>query len=233
MRLNKYIAHAGVCSRRKADELISAGAVLVNGKRAETGYDVQDGDVVEVGGKAIRPERRLVYYMLNKPVGFITSVDDDQDRPTVMDLLDDISERIYPVGRLDYNTSGLLIMTNDGELANRLMHPSGEVFKTYLAEVSGLLTIAEARRLEKGVRIDGRMTAPAHVQIIRQSESTSIAEIQISEGRNRQVRKMFEVVGHRVVALQRTAIGNMKMAHLKEGQYRKLSKSEIEYLKSL
>ena len=233
MRLNKYIAHSGVCSRRKADELIQKGAVTVNGKRAETGMEVGDGDVVAVEGRPVRPEKRLVYYMLNKPAGYITTVDDEQGRPTVMDLLDDINERVYPVGRLDLNTSGMLILTNDGELAHRLMHPKHHVVKTYIAEVSGMLTLAQVRKLERGVDIGDHFTAPAEVELIRQSDSSSIAQIKISEGKKRQVRRMFEAVGHKVIALDRIAIGNMKIGHIKQGQYRKLSKNEVEYLKSL
>lgn len=233
MRLNKYIAHSGVCSRRKADELIEQGFVTVNGEKAHTGYDVVDGDVVAVKGSPIKPEKRLVYYMLNKPVGYITTVDDEQDRPTVMDLLDEIKERVYPVGRLDFNTSGMLLLTNDGDLAYKLTHPNHNVVKTYIAEVGGFLTIAEAKRLERGVDIGKHITAPAEVEILSQSDSTSVAQIKISEGKNRQVRRMFEAVGHRVVALERIAIGNMKMAHLKPGQYRKLSQNEVEYLKRL
>lgn len=233
MRLNKYIAHSGICSRRKADEMIEKGLVKVNGVPAQTGYDVADDDIVEVNGHKIRPEKRLVYYMLNKPVGYITTADDEQGRPTVLDLVDEIKERVYPIGRLDFNTSGMLLLTNDGDLAYKLTHPSSHIFKTYIAEVAGMLTIAEARRLEQGVNIGKHVTAPAMVEIIRQSDSTSIAEIRISEGKNRQVRRMFEAVGHRVVNLERIAIGNMKMAHLRPGQYRKLSQHEIDYLKNL
>ncbi|MDD7408999.1 MAG: pseudouridine synthase [Anaerovoracaceae bacterium] len=234
MRLNKYIAHSGVVSRRKADELIAQGRVKVNGAVAPVGWDVKEGDVVEVSGRVIKPEKKTVYYMLNKPVGYITTVNDDRGRETVLDLMPDVKERIYPVGRLDYNTSGLLILTNDGDLANRLMHPSGEVKKTYLAEVKGLMHLSDAEKLRKGVDIgDRRPTAPAEVEIIKQSESTSIVEIRIGEGRNRQVRRMFSAVGHEVIKLRRTAYGNLKLGHLKPGQYKKLSKNEIEYLKSL
>ncbi len=233
MRLNKYIAHCGAASRRKADELVKKGLVRVNGKIAEIGQDVAEGDVVELKGKAITPEKRMVYYMLNKPTGYVTTSSDDQGRPTVLDLMPDISERIYAVGRLDYNTSGLLILTNDGDLAFRIMHPKSMIFKTYVAEVTGLVTMYEASKLRKGVAIDGHTTAPAEVEIIRQSKSGSLVEIRISEGRNRQVRRMFEAIGHRVVALERTAVGNMKMAHLKQGQFRKLSENEIKYLKNL
>ncbi|MDD6255303.1 MAG: pseudouridine synthase [Eubacteriales bacterium] len=234
MRLNKYIAHSGVASRRKADELIAAGKVNVNGAVASLGCDVNEGDIVEVSGRIINPEKKTVYYMLNKPVGYITSVRDDRDRRTVIDLLPDVKERIYPVGRLDYNTSGLLILTNDGDLANRLMHPSGKVKKTYIAEVKGMFHISDAEKLRNGVDIgDSRKTAPADVEIIKQNNSTSEVEIKIIEGRNRQVRRMFEAVGHEVISLNRTAYGNLKLGHLKLGQFKKLSQGEIEYLKSL
>ncbi|MBR2778914.1 MAG: rRNA pseudouridine synthase, partial [Firmicutes bacterium] len=208
MRLNKYIAHSGVASRRKADELIAAGKVRINGQPAGIGSDVKDGDVVEVNGQVIHPEKRMVYYMLNKPVGYITTVSDDHGRPTVLDLMPDIKERIYPVGRLDYNTSGLLIITNDGDLANRLMHPSKKIYKTYVATVKGLFTMANAAALKRGVDIgDAWKTMPAEVEILRQNNASSVVKIQISEGRNHQVRRMFQAVGHDVVELERTAIG--------------------------
>ncbi|MGI6205585.1 MAG: pseudouridine synthase [Anaerovoracaceae bacterium] len=234
MRLNKYIAHCGVVSRRKADELIAAGRVKVNGTVAPVGWDVKDSDVVEVEGRVIKPEKKLVYYMLNKPVEYITSVNDDRGRSTVIDLMPDVRERIYPVGRLDYNTSGLLILTNDGEMANRLMHPSGEVKKTYIAEVKGMFHIADAEKLRHGVDIgDERKTAPADVEILSQNDSSSVVEVKIIEGRNRQVRRMFDAVGHPVIKLTRTAYGNLQLGHLKTGRYKKLSQNEINYLKSL
>lgn len=234
MRLNKYIAHSGVTSRRKADELIAKGQVRVNGKKAEMGCEVQDGDVVEVSGKVIRPEKKLVYYILNKPPGYITSTDDERGRRTVMELIDSPDERIYPVGRLDYMTSGLLLMTNDGELANHIMHPSGTVVKTYVAEVKGMFRYADAEKLRRGVNIgDRRPTAPAEIEILKQSESTSTVVVKIHEGRNRQVRRMMEAVGHEVIRLERTALGNLKLGHLKTGRYRKLTENEIKYLRRL
>ncbi len=233
MRLNKYIAHCGVSSRRKADELIEKGLVKVNGTVAVVGLDVSEDDTVEVDGRVIKPEKKLVYYLLNKPAGYITSSNDDKNRDTVLKLMPDVSARIYSVGRLDFNTTGMLIMTNDGELAYKLTHPSSHIFKTYRVAVAGMLTAADARRLEKGVDIGEHITAPAGVEIISQSESRSVAEIRITEGKNRQVRRMFEAVGHRVIELDRIAIGNMKLAHLRRGQYRKLSQNEINYLKSL
>lgn len=234
MRLNKYIAHSGVTSRRKADELIARGQVRVNGAIPPVGYEVEDGDIVEVSGQLIHPEKKLVYYMLNKPTGYITSREDDRGRKTVMELLDDPQERVYPVGRLDYATSGLLLLTNDGDLANHLMHPSKKVLKTYVAEVKGLFRHADAQRLRRGVDIgDKRKTAPAEIEIVRQSDSISVVIVKIHEGRNRQVRRMMEAVGHDVVKLERTAVGNLKLGHLKTGRYRKLSDNEVHYLRNL
>ena len=234
MRLNKYIAHSGVTSRRKADDLIAQGRVKVNGTLPPVGYEVRDGDVVEVSGQVIRPEKKKVYYMLNKPPGYITSREDDRGRKTVMELLDDLNERVYPVGRLDYATSGLFILTNDGDLANHLMHPSKEVLKTYMVEVKGLFRHVDAQKLRNGVDIgDRRRTAPAEIEILKQSESTSVVMVRIHEGRNRQVRRMMDAVGHSVVKLERTAVGNLKLGHLKMGRYRKLSDNEINYLRSL
>lgn len=233
MRLNKYIAHSGVCSRRKADEFINAGKVKVNGAACECGYDVQEDDIVSVNGTVIKPEKRMVYYLLNKPVGCVTTVDDEHGRESVMDLMPDIKERIYPVGRLDYNTSGMLIMTNDGELAYKLTSPKTKLYKTYIAEVSGIFLNREAARLERGIDIGGYVTKPAEVEIISQSDSSSLVKIKITEGKNRQVRRMFEALGHKVIHLERTAIGNLQMAHLRPGMYRKMTANEIAYLKNL
>lgn len=234
MRLNKYIALAGVCSRRKADELTAEGNVKVNGvPMREFGYDVKDGDVVEVNGRRIAPSRKQVYIVLNKPKGFITSAGDERGRPTVMELVGDVPERVFPVGRLDYNTSGLLIMTNDGLLSQKLSHPKHGVYKTYRARVAGVLSDERAAKLRKGVDIGGFVTSPAKVQVIKQAERGTIVEIQIREGKNRQVRKMFAAVGNKVLDLERTAIGDIYLGRLKEGHYRKMTKQEIEYLENL
>ena len=234
MRLNKYIAEAGTASRRKADELILNGNVKINGvSMKEPWYDVTDGDVVEVNGITIRPPGAKIYIMLNKPKGYITSVKDEQDRPVVTELITDIEERLFPIGRLDYNTSGLLILTNDGDIANKLMHPKHKVVKTYRARVSGIISNERLARLRKGVDIGGFITSKAEAEVIKQSERFAIVEIKIQEGRNRQVRKMFAAVGNKVLELERVAVGELYIGHLKEGHYRKLNKNEIEYLKKL
>ncbi len=234
MRLNKYIASAGICSRRKADELISNGNVKINGAVVtQMGVSVGENDRVEVNGKLLDSEGRKVYVAVNKPLGYITSMEDEKGRATVAELVGDIAERIFPVGRLDYNTTGLLIMTNDGELANRILHPRHEVYKTYVARVSGIISDARIARLRKGVYIGGFITSPAKVKLIKQFPRSAVVEIKIREGKNRQVRKMFAAVGNKVQELQRTEIGDIKLGRLMEGHYRKLTKEEIEYLRHL
>ena len=234
MRINKYIADAGICSRRKADELISNGNVKINGLTVkELGVDVAEGDVVEVNGSVIEAGRRKVYVAVNKPAGVITSMDDDRERETVADIVADIPERLFPVGRLDYNTTGLLIMTNDGQLTYTLTHPKHEVYKTYVAKVEGVLSGARAAKLRRGVDIGGFVTSPARVKVLKQMPRYAVVEISIREGKTRQVRKMFAAVGNKVRELKRTQIGEIRLGRLKEGHYRKLTREEIEYLKSL
>lgn len=234
MRLNKYIADAGICSRRKADELIKNGGVKVNGAVVrEPGMQVEGGDVVQVNGKTIEGVGKKIYVAVNKPVGYITSMDDGRDRPTVAELVTDIPERLFPVGRLDYNTSGLLIMTNDGQLTYTLTHPKHEVYKTYIAKVAGVISEARIAKLRRGVDIGGFITSPARVKVIKQMPRHAIVEISIREGKNRQVRKMFAAVGNKVQQLERVAIGEIKLGRLMEGHYRKLNREEIEYLKGL
>jgi 23S rRNA pseudouridine2605 synthase len=234
MRLNKYIAKAGIASRRRADELVFAGKVKINGAVVNTpGHNVEEGEVVEVDGIVIRPSNRLIYIILNKPKGYITTASDEKGRPTVMDLVSDIDERLFPVGRLDYNTSGMLIMTNDGDLAYKLTHPKHEVEKTYRARVAGVLSDERVARLRKGVNIGGYVTNPAVVNVIKQMDRSAFVEIKIKEGKNRQIRKMFDAVGNKVVDLERIAIGKIYLGHLMPGHYRKLSVKEIEYLKNI
>jgi 23S rRNA pseudouridine2605 synthase len=234
MRLNKYIAEAGEASRRKADELTLAGCVRINGRvMKEPGYDVLPEDVVEVNGKVVRPASKKVYIMLNKPKGYITTVKDEQNRPTVMELLTDVTERVFPVGRLDYQTTGLLLLTNDGELAQKLAHPLHKVPKTYRARITGVLSDQKLYRLRNGVDIGGYVTAKARVAVLKQNEKSATVEIEIHEGKNRQVRKMFTAVDCKVQELQRVSVGQLHLGRLMEGHYRKLTRQEIDYLKGL
>ncbi len=231
MRLNKYIAAAGVASRRKADQLTENGNVKVNGVTiTEMGYLVQPDDEVQVNGQIIRPSEKKIYIALNKPVGYITSVSDEQGRATVMDLVKDIPERIFPVGRLDYETSGLLIMTNDGEFFNKLAHPKNKIAKTYNVLVAGIISPERIGKLREGVDIGGYVTSKAWVKLISQTKKGALLEMKISEGKNRQIRKMCKAVGNKVIALERVAIGDVILGRLKEGHYRKLTKDEINML---
>ena len=233
MRINKYIAGSGLCSRRKADELILNGNVKVNGAvLKEPGYDVQEGDKVTVNGVDLAEQEESVYYLLNKPIGYITTAKDEQDRATVLDLVPDIGERVFPVGRLDMNTSGALILTNDGKTAYRLSHPKNEVFKTYHALVKGVLSKEKLWKLRNGIDIGGYVTKPARVTLLKENKNSTLLEISISEGKNRQVRKMCKAVGNPVQELHRVSIGEVKLGRLKEGTVRKLTKAEIEYIKN-
>lgn len=231
MRINRYIAAAGVTSRRKADEYIEDGRVMVNGKKLTSpGYHVEEGDIVEVDGVRVEPSDRKVYYLLNKPAGYVTSTADREGRPLVTELVPD-SVRVFPVGRLDLNTTGLLILTNDGELSNRLMHPSKEFNKKYLVRAQGIVTGNEASRLENGIDIGGFVTSPAEVHLLKHDRNSTVAEIIIHEGKNRQVRRMFKAIGHPVLELCRTGLGNLEIGRLALGQCRKLSPAEVEQLK--
>ncbi len=233
MRINKYIAQAGIASRRKADELIANGNVRVNGAvMKEPGYDVQEGDKVEVNGRPIEYVQKLEYVLVNKPWGMITTVEDDKDRATVMELVKDIDARLFPVGRLDYNTTGALIMTNDGDLTYRVTHPRHELGKTYRVLCKGIVSNEKAAQLRRGVDIGGYVTKRAQVQVIRCGKGSTLCEITIHEGKNRQVRKMFKAIGCPVQTLERIAIGPIRLGYLKEGHYRKLTKDEIEFLKN-
>lgn len=245
MRLNKYIAQAGICSRRTADELTKDGKVKINGSvMTQPGYDVKPGDIVSVNGRVITTAEKICCYALNKPTGYVCTAKDEKNRPTVLSLLADVETRVYPVGRLDYDTSGLLLLTNDGELANLITSPDSHIKKTYLARIVGKLSLDEIWTLRNGIDIelpvrtkDGRThtrkyrTKPAEVRIITEKGNESIVEISISEGKNRQVRRMFEASGHKVIALERTAIGDVKLGRTKPGTYRRLTEAEIRALK--
>lgn len=232
MRLQKYIAMCGVASRRGAERLIESGRVLVNGSLVDyMGCEVDENtDEVSVDGRVITPEKRLYYIALNKPKNYVTTVSDEFDRPTVMELVRDINARIYPVGRLDFDTSGLLIMTNDGAFANAVTHPSHDVDKAYIARIDRPLEKNEEILLRKGVEIDGKMTAPAKVESFPPGKIIEV-KITIHEGRNRQVRKMLEAVGVEVLALKRIAVGGVTLGNLPEGKWRHLKEAEINKLR--
>jgi 23S rRNA pseudouridine2605 synthase len=236
-RLQKVIAQAGIASRRHAEQMILDGRVQVNGEKAEVlGIKVQPTDQISVDGREIRiSSHKNTYYLLNKPTGFITSVTDPQGRRTVMDLLKTLKERVYPVGRLDYDTSGLLVFTNDGELAHRLMHPSFGVEKTYQVEVQGEVSPKALFQLENGVELEDGKTAPAQIRVISQIGRGSLQrlEITIHEGRNRQVRRMFDAVGFPVVNLKRIRFGPLQLeANLHPGSFRSLSNQEVQQLRA-
>ncbi len=232
MRLQKYLAHAGVAARRKCEEMIAAGRVSVNGMVVtEMGTQVQDGDEVRVDGQAVRPEEVRQYILYHKPMGEVSTVSDPQGRPTVLDRFRDFPARLYPVGRLDFDSEGLLLLTNDGELAQRMLHPSSEVEKVYLARVAGDVPLDAIRRLREGVEIDGRKTSPAKVRAIRRTMVETVLLVTIHEGRNRQVRRMLEAVGHTVLLLRRVQFGPLQLGDLKRGQWRALTRDEVESLK--
>lgn len=235
LRLQKYIAGCGIASRRGAEELIKAGRVSVNGRVIrEMGVQIdEDNDIIEFDGARIRPQNKMIYIMLNKPEGFVTTVSDDKGRDTVMSLVTDIPYRIYPVGRLDYDTEGLLLMTNDGDLTYTLTHPKNNVEKTYVAEVTGNINMETLVKLRQGVTIDGVRTSPAKVEVIGATRLGTKLEITIHEGRNRQVRKMFEAVGCIVKKLKRTEEAGLKLGHIPLGRWRKLTDSEINMLKKI
>jgi 23S rRNA pseudouridine2605 synthase len=234
-RLQKVIARAGIASRRKAEELISGGKVKVNGKIVtELGTKVSSSDKVEVNEIPIQKEIP-VYFLLYKPRGVISSVNDDKGRKVVTDFFPHLEARIYPVGRLDYDTSGLLIMTNDGEFANILMHPRGEIEKVYVAKTKGIPSKENLRKLEKGIVLEDGKTAPAKVKLLSSDnkKQTAIIELAIHEGRNRQVRRMFEAIGHEVLKLKRERYAFLTLAGLKAGDARELTPHEVKQLRAL
>jgi 23S rRNA pseudouridine2605 synthase len=234
IRLQKYLAEAGVASRRKSEELILQGRVEVNGaKVTELGTKVEADDSVKVDGKEVRRAEKQVYIMLNKPAGFVTTSKDQFSRKTVLDLIEGVEERIYPVGRLDYETSGLLLLTNDGDLAFKLTHPGHQIEKVYHARISGFLEDKEIKSLEKGIKVEDYVTAPAKLKLVEKLADSSTVEIAIHEGRNRQVRKMFEALGRRVLKLRRVATGPLKLEGLEEGKWRFLTDKEVKALKAI
>ncbi len=234
MRINKYLAEKGIASRRHADEMISAGRITVNGAVATLGANVEEGDEVSVDGVLLEnAEKKEEYYLMNKPKGVVCTVSDDRGRKTVMDLLPEGVGRVFPVGRLDYSTEGLLILTNDGDLAYRLTHPMTEIPKTYMAKIEGTLTEKDLNPIRSGVELDGTLTKKCKAHIVETNKAYTKVHITITEGRNRQVRRMFEAIGKNVQLLRRINIGQLKLTGLDRGQIRPLTEQEILYLKGL
>ncbi len=231
IRLQKFLSEAGVASRRKAEEMIRDGMVKVNGVKAQIGDSVDPKrDKVLVRGKPVRRENNMRYILLNKPRGYVTTTDDDLGRKCVLELVRDVKERIYPVGRLDRVSEGALILTNDGAFANAMMHPSRHVPKTYRVTVRPGITNDQADMLATGIDLDGRMTAPADVRILSKEEDRAVVEIVLYEGRNRQIRRMCEAVNLEVARLRRIAVGSVKLGMLQTGEWRDLTEQEVEGL---
>ncbi len=234
MRINKFLAEKGVASRRHADEMIAAGRVQINGAVATLGENVEETDEVLVDGVLLsREEKKEEYYIMNKPKGVICTVSDDRGRKTVMDLLPDSVGRVFPIGRLDYETEGLLILTNDGNLAFRLTHPTSEIPKTYLVRIEGTMTEKDLNPIRSGVELDGVLTKKCKAHIVETDKAYTKVHITITEGRNRQVRRMFEAIGRSVAFLKRVSIGRLKLTGLDRGEVRPLTEQEILYLKGL
>ena len=233
-RLQKYMARCGVASRRKCEEFILAGKVNVNGVTIlELGTKIDiNRDKVYYNGNLIKLEEIKRYIMLNKPTGIITSVKDEKNRKTVIDLID-VKERIYPIGRLDYDSSGLLLLTNDGDLYNNIIHPRKNLYKTYIAKVVGSFTNSELEKFRSGVDIGGYITAPCKISVIASDNKYSKVKISIMEGKNRQIRKMCSAFNHEVIELKRISIGNIKLDKLEVGKWRELSTQEVDYIKTL
>ncbi len=234
IRIQKMIADSGYCSRRKAEELISRGRVKLNGHPVKLGDKCGYKDLITIDGERLYMPRKknFIYIMMNKPRGYVTTVSDELDRRCVMDLLEGVEERVYPVGRLDRNSEGLLLFTNDGELANSIMHPSRHIAKTYRVTVRPDISDGQLVQLSGGVEIDGRMTLPANVVVKEKQQGRVVLLITIKEGRNRQIRKMCEAVGLEVARLRRISIGPVRLGMLKPGTWRELTAEELRALRT-
>ena len=234
MRINKYLAEMGVASRRRADAMIQACRVTINGELATLGANVEEGDEVALDGRILSlTEKKEEFYIMNKPKGVVCTVSDDRGRKTVMDLLPEGIGRVFPVGRLDYATEGLLILTNDGDTAFRLTHPTTEIPKTYMARIEGILTEKDLNPIRSGVELDGVLTKKCKAHIVETNKAYTKVHITITEGRNRQVRRMFESIGKNVEFLKRISIGELKLKGLDRGKIRPLTELEIAYLKGI
>ena len=234
MRINKFLAEQGVASRRECDKLIQDGRIELNGKTAKLGDEVSPNDVVTLDGKILSHKVKYEYYMLNKPKGCVSTVSDDKGRKTVMDFLPAGAGRVFPVGRLDYDTEGMLILTNDGDLAYRLTSPKSEIPKTYIVRVEGTISANQLNRVRAGVEIEkGVITKKCRVTVTETNKSYTKMQVVLTEGKNREIRRMFEVVGKNVDFIKRTKIGDLTLTGLDRGTIRRLSQEEIFYLKNL
>ena len=234
MRINKFLAEQGVASRLGSDVLVAEGRVRINGKTAVAGDNVEPSDVVELEGKILSHKVKYEYYLLNKPKGYVCTVSDEKERKTVMDLLPEGAGRVYPVGRLDYETEGMLILTNDGDLAYRLTAPQNEIPKTYLVRIEGTVTASELDRLRAGVEIErGVVTKKCKINVIETDKKYTKLHVVLTEGKNREIRKMFEVIGKHIDFLKRIKIGELTLSGLDRGKVRKLSPEEVYYLQNL
>ena len=239
-RLQKYMSRCGVASRRKCEEIILSNKVKINDNIVnELGVKIDPSkDKVFYNGKRILPEENKLYIMLNKPEGYITSVKDEKGRKTILDLVK-VNERIYPIGRLDYDSSGLILLTNDGDIYNKIIHPRVEVEKKYIALCKGVFSDEEIKKFENGIDIGGYITANAKIKLIDKEKDkktnavNSLVEIIIHEGKNRQIRKMCSALGHEVITLKRVAVGDIKLGYLKRGEWRNLTEDELNYINSL
>ena len=234
MRINKFLSSLGIASRRAIDKYIEEGRIKVNGVIASTGIDITEDDEIYIDNKKIETKRieEKVYFMLNKPLEVLSASSDDRGRKTVVDLIK-TDKRIFPIGRLDYMTSGLILLTNDGELFNRLVHPKSEIYKKYYMKVFGEVKKEEIEELKKGVLLEDGKTLPAKISGIKYDKNKTSMYISIREGRNRQIRRMIEKFGYKVLMLRREKIGELSLGDLKEGKYRELTREEIEYLYSV
>ena len=234
MRINRFLSESGVASRRASDKLIQEGRVKINGKVCKLGDSVdENSDIVTVDGKKIELSAVRRYYIMNKPKGYVCTVSDDKGRKTVMDLLPADIGRVYPVGRLDYDSEGMLLFTDDGDLAFRLTHPKNEVPKTYLVKIEGEVTEIALSKLRSGVELDGKLTNRSKIKIVETDKKYTKLHITVNEGRNRQVRRMFETIGKEVIFLKRIKIGDLSLGSLERGKVRRLSTEEVFYLKNI
>lgn len=233
MRLNKFLASCGIASRRKCEELINDGKIQVNNKVVTNLATIIDEnkDQVKYNGEVVKLQNNYAYYILHKPKGYVSTAKDDRGRKTIMELVKDIPQRVFPVGRLDYESEGLILLTSDGELANRLTHPSYEIEKTYIVKIEGLIKESELAVLRNGVKLDNVKTKKAKLKLISYLDNVSKIEVKITEGRNRQIRRMFAEIGKEVIFLKRTAIGELKLGGLSRGKYRELNQVEVDCLK--